>query len=89
MRTHNIPPCYRKIKDILILHPDLALLSTLIGSNYPSRTNFHGPYGVRANEVRLYFPWFSELRFSLLSRLRSRSETCIAFPAAALSAAAA
>ena len=35
MRTHNIPSCYRKIKEILIMPPDLALLSTLIGSNYP------------------------------------------------------
>ena len=35
MRTHNIPSCYKKIKAILILPPDLALLSTLIGSNYP------------------------------------------------------
>ena len=35
MRTHNIPPSYRKIKEILIMPPDLALLSTLIGSNYP------------------------------------------------------
>ena len=35
MRTHNIPPCYRKIKEILIMPPDLALLSTLTGSNYP------------------------------------------------------
>ena len=35
MRTHNIPPCYRKIKEILIMPPDLALLSTLISSNYP------------------------------------------------------
>ena len=52
MRTHNIPPCYRKL-DILIMPPDLALLSTLTGSNYPSRTNFHGPKGVRATEVRL------------------------------------
>ena len=34
MRTHNIPSCYRKIKEILIMPPDLALLSTLIGSNY-------------------------------------------------------
>ena len=34
---------------------DLALLSTLTGSNYPSRTNFHGPKGVRAIEVRLYY----------------------------------
>ena len=35
MRTYNIPPCYRKIKEILIMPSDLALLSTLIGSNYP------------------------------------------------------
>ena len=35
MRTHNIPPCYRKIKEILIMPPDFALLSTLIASNYP------------------------------------------------------
>ena len=35
MRTHSIPPFYRKIKDILILPPDLALLSTLTGSSYP------------------------------------------------------
>ena len=34
MRTHNIPSSYRK-SEILILPPDLALLSTLIGSNYP------------------------------------------------------
>ena len=35
MRTHNIPSFYRKIKQILIMPPDLALLSTLNGSNYP------------------------------------------------------
>ena len=35
MGTHNIPPCHRKIKEIIIMPPDLALLSTLIGSNYP------------------------------------------------------
>ena len=35
MRTHNIPSCYRKVKEILIMPPDLTLLSTLIGSNYP------------------------------------------------------
>ena len=35
MGTHNIPPCYRKIKEIPIMPPDLVLLSTLIGSNYP------------------------------------------------------
>ena len=35
MRTHNIPPYYRKIKEILIKPPDLALLSTLISLNYP------------------------------------------------------
>ena len=35
MRTHNMPPCYRKIKEVLIMPPDLALLPTLTGSNYP------------------------------------------------------
>ena len=35
MRTHNIPSYYRKIKLILIMSPDLALFSTLNGSNYP------------------------------------------------------
>ena len=35
MRTHNIPSCYRKSKRSLFLSPDLALLSTLIGLNYP------------------------------------------------------
>ena len=34
MRTHNILLLYRK-SDILIMPPDLALSSTLIGSNYP------------------------------------------------------
>ena len=35
MRTHNIPQCYRKIKEILIMPPGLRYLSNLIGSNYP------------------------------------------------------
>ena len=35
MRTHNITSCYRKIKEILIMTPYLALLSTLSGSKYP------------------------------------------------------
>ena len=38
MSTHNIPSCQKKKKnrkDIPIIPPDLALLSTLIGSNYP------------------------------------------------------
>ena len=34
MRTHNMPSYYRKIKVILIMPPDLVLLSTLIGLNY-------------------------------------------------------
>ena len=34
MRTHNIPSCYRKSKRFLIFSHDLALLSTLTGSNY-------------------------------------------------------
>ena len=35
MRTHNIPSCYRKVKEIFIVPSDLTLLSTLIGSNDP------------------------------------------------------
>ena len=35
MRTHNIPSCLKNQKDISIKPPDLALISTLIGSNYP------------------------------------------------------
>ena len=34
MRTHNTPLCYRK-SEIFIMPPGLALLSTLISSNYP------------------------------------------------------
>ena len=50
MRTHNTPPCYGKIKEILIMPPDRALLSTLIGSNYPClELIFMVP-----KEVRLY-----------------------------------
>ena len=47
MSTHNIPS--RNSKKIPIMPPDLALLSTLI------RTNFHGPKGVRVIEVRLIY----------------------------------
>ena len=35
MKTHNIPSCYRKSSRSLFFPPDLALLSTLTGSNYP------------------------------------------------------
>ena len=34
MRSHSIPSYYRKVEEILIMPSDLALLSTLIGSNY-------------------------------------------------------
>ena len=43
--------------------PGMTLIVTLLGSNYRCRTNFHGPKGVRAIEVRLYImrkrcgPW--------------------------------
>ena len=43
-----------KIKEILILSPDLALFQPSLARLTLSRTNFHGPKGVRANEVRLY-----------------------------------
>ena len=35
MSIHNIPSCLKNQKDIPIMPPDLALLSTVIGSNYP------------------------------------------------------
>ena len=41
-------------KDIPIMPPDLVPLTTLIGSNYTSRTIFYGPKSVRAIEVLLY-----------------------------------
>ena len=60
MSTHNIHLKYRTLKRfptiISIMPPDVALLVTFRGSNYRSlsRTNFHGPKGVRAIEVGLY-----------------------------------
>ena len=45
----------KKIKKILIKPPDLALLiNPHLLELVLSRTNFHGPKGVRAIEVRLY-----------------------------------
>ena len=44
MRTHSIPSCYKKIKEIFIMPSDLALLSNLIGSNHPGlELNFMVP----------------------------------------------
>ena len=53
MRTHYIPSCCKKSKRSFLL-PDLALLSTLIGSNYPCLELIFGLEGVRATEVLLY-----------------------------------
>ena len=45
----------KKIKEILIVPPDLALFLTLIDSNYPClELILNGPKDVRAIEVRLY-----------------------------------
>ena len=45
----------QKIKEILIMPANLALLPTLNSSNYPClELIFDGPKGVRAIEVRLY-----------------------------------
>ena len=54
MRTHNIPSCYTKSKRSL-----LCLLTWRFTNPHwlelpLYRTNFHGPNGVRATEVRLY-----------------------------------
>ena len=57
MRTHNIPSYYRKIKVILIMPPDLALLSTLIGSNYP-----------RFKLIFMVPKVFEQLKFCIMSK---------------------
>ena len=66
MRTHNIPSCYRKSK-----RSSLVLL-TLINPHWLelplSRTNFHGPKGVRVIEVRLYFTIKSRDIFAVCAR---------------------
>ena len=54
MGTNNMPSCQRNSSKYPIKPPDLPLKSTLIVSELPlSRTNFNGPKGVRAIEVRL------------------------------------
>ena len=65
LRTHNIPSCYRKSKRSLIClltwrfhQPSLLELPL-------SRTNFHGPKGVRAIEVRLYICRYSRVHQGL------------------------
>ena len=55
MRTHNIPSCRRKSNR----YPyQTSWPGTIINPHWLelplSRTNFHGPKGVRANEDRLY-----------------------------------
>ena len=54
MRTHNIPSCYRKSNRSLLC----LLTRRFINPHWlelpQSRTNFRGPKGVRAIEVRLY-----------------------------------
>ena len=53
MNTHKYLHVKENRKYIPIMPPDLAPLSTFIGSNYPclELINFHGPRGVRAIEV--------------------------------------
>ena len=71
MSTHNIPPSYRKTKEILILPPDLVLLSTLIGSNYPClELIFMVPRVVRAIKVRLYIHSYMKVFLHQYSRHR-------------------
>ena len=54
MRTHIIPPYNRKSKRSLLC----LLTGTIVNPHWLelplSRTNFYGPKGVRAIEVRLY-----------------------------------
>ena len=64
MNTHSIPLLYRRSKtslNCIHLLPDPALGLPLSGSNYPCRTNFHGPKDVRAVEDLLYVNKFMTL----------------------------
>ena len=54
MRTHNIPPCYRKSKRSLLFLLTWHCYQPSLARTTPVSTNFHGPKGVRAIEVRLY-----------------------------------
>ena len=48
---------------------------TLSGSNYPSRTNFHGPKDIRAIELRLYVDKYKfYLRYPQLDLLDKNSK---------------
>ena len=67
MRTYSIPPCYRKTKEILIIPPDLALLSTLIGSNYPC-----------LEQVFMVPKVFEPLKFDCICLIRARPADVIA-----------
>ena len=48
MRTHNIPSCYRKSKRSLLCLLIWRFYQPSLARTTPSRTNFHGPKGVRA-----------------------------------------
>ena len=55
MRTQTYLPVKENQKDTPIKPPDLAPIIDPHWLELPlSRTNFHGPEGVRATEVRLY-----------------------------------
>ena len=54
MRTHNIPSCYRKSKRSLLCLLTWRYYQSSLAQLPLSRTNLHGPKGVRAIEVRLY-----------------------------------
>ena len=54
MRTHNIPSCYRKSKKSYYDSLPGAFINPQWLELPLSRTNFHGPEGVRATEVRQY-----------------------------------
>ena len=55
MKTHNIPSSYRKSKRSLLCLLTWRYNQPLLARTTPVRTNFHGPNGVRAIEVRLYY----------------------------------
>ena len=54
MRTHNIPSCYKNQRDPYYASSPGAFINPRWLELPLATTNFHGPKGVRAIEVRLY-----------------------------------
>ena len=74
MRTHNIPLCYRKSNRPLLCRLPGAFINPHWLELPLSRTNFHGPKGVRAIEVRLYLDDMSIM--SIIQHYRDSMLSC-------------